>query len=128
MKYKFRGSMEIRFPQDTEFTADGDNRQEALVNLLTALIDNDQLLDYVKDDYLEVNKVRKVFVIEVTEVHTHRVEIDTDDYDDIEDEMDAERYVEQNMEDFEDDLTYDYYSRDSVETRCVDEREIEEKE
>ncbi len=126
MEYKFKGSVEIRFPEDKEIKATGEDELDALKNLIGMLVDNDEIDDYLNTDYLKISKKRKIFTIVVKEVHEHTVTIDTDDYDDIDDEYDAKRYVDDNLDDFTDDFEYDCWSRQSFEVDCVDEREEEE--
>ena len=126
MKYKMTGSLEIRIPEGHDLTVNADSPEQAVENMLEMLVENGSLIEMLVTDYLKIKKIRQVFKITVTETHTHTVEIDTDDYEDIEDEYDAMKYVENNIEEFTDDFDYDYYSRDNIETDCTENYDVEE--
>ena len=128
MKYKFNGTLKIKFPENGLFE-EGETKEEALCALIGELASGGLEELFVMDE-LEVTSVRKVFKVMVREVFTHMVEIDTDDYPDVEDEMDAERLVRDNLDDFTDDFDYTYYDRDDFDTDCdsSDTREYEDKE
>ncbi len=117
MQYKFKGSLELRIPEGVELIGEGDSKEEALNKVLSDLL-GEGLEEYLNTDYLKVTAVKKVFKVTVREVFTHVVEVSTDDYPEITDESDAEYYVENNLEDFNDDFDYDEWSRDEIETDC----------
>ena len=130
MQYKFRGSLELRIPEGVELFGEGDSKEEALHNMLSLLLsDEDGMEKYINTDYLKVSAVKKVFKVRVREVFTHEVEVSTEDYPEITDESDAEYYVENHLEDFDGDFDYDEWSRDEIETDCrwcdTEEEEIE---
>ena len=118
MKYKFGGSLEIRIPEGLEFTGEGDSKEEAILNMLSKIVEDGSVSECLVTDYLKTKAVRKVFTVTVTETFTHKVTVSTDDYPEIEDESDAEYYVENNLEDFNDDFDYTEWDRDSLETDC----------
>ena len=119
MQYKFRGSLELRIPEGTELIGHGDSKEEAIYNMLSMLInDEDNLEKYFNTDYLKVSTIKKIFKVTVREVFIHEVEVSTEDYPEIEDDSDAEYYVQNNIEDFNDDFDYDEWNRDDIETDC----------
>ena len=118
MKYNFKGSFEVRFPEGKEFTASGDTKEDALVNLVQELIENGNLIEMVKMDYLTASTVRKVFKVKVTQTFINEVEIDTEEYSNIEDETDAQRYVHNHLYDFAFDFDYNDYSLDDTTVEC----------
>ena len=128
MKYKFTGTLKIKFPENGLFE-EGETKEEALCTLIEELASSGLENLFVMDE-LEVATVRKVFKVAVREVFTHMIEIDTDEYPDVEDEMDAERLVRDNLVDFTDDFEYNYYDREDFDTDCdsCDTREYEDKE
>lgn len=118
MKYQFKGSLEVRFPEGHDFVANGDTKEEALSNLLEELLENCDLLNYIKTDYLTTTSIRKVFKVRVTQTFVNEVTVDTDDYPEIEDEDDARRYVEQNFDYFESHYDYDSFTQEDFEIEC----------
>ena len=128
MKYKFTGTLKIKFPEDGLYE-EGITKENALCTLIEELA-NSGLDELFVMDEMETTTVRKVFKVMVREVFTHMVEIDTDDYPEVEDEMDAERLVRDNLDDFTDDFEYNYYDRDDFDTDCDsnDTREFEDQE
>lgn len=128
MKYKFNGTLKIRFPEGG-LCEEGETKEEALCTLIEELASGGLENLFVMDE-LEVVTMRKVFKVMVREVFTHMVEIYTDDYPDVEDEADAERLVRDNLDDFTDDFDYTYYDREDFDTDCdsCDTREFEDKE
>ncbi len=118
MKYKFGGSLEIRIPEGLEFTGEGESKEEAILNMLSKIVEDGSVGECLVTDYLKTKAVRKVFTVTVTETFTHKVTISTDDYPEIEDESDAEYYVENNLEDFNDDFDYTEWERERLETDC----------
>ena len=118
MKYQFKGSLEIRIPEGVQFEGTGDSKQEAIIDMLRKVIDEEYSADCIKTDYLVSTRVRKVFKVEVVQTFKNWVEVDTDDYPDIEDEYDAERYVRDNVEEFDSDFDFDGYTLEDTETSC----------
>ena len=117
MKYTLSGSLEIRLPEGIPIIAD--DRDEVINVLLQQIAMGEISGCEFCTKYLKVKKVRKVFTVRVEESFVNYVEIDTDEFPDIEDEQDAARYVEDNLDDFTDQFDYDYNTHmDYPEVTC----------
>ena len=116
MKYSMKGTIKINL--DDVFTTDAESKTEAIEQIIERMVENGVFGRYLDDSELTEKGIKKTFKVTVTETFTNTVEIDTDEYPEILDETDARRYVENNLDDFNDDFDYTYYSRDDIETMC----------
>ena len=115
MKYSVKGTLKIKFP---ELSMEGETPEKALYQLITTLIDDNELFDLLDIEELDIKSVRKVFKVVVREVFYNTVIVDTDDYPDVEDESDAENCVTKNWDEFMTDCEYDDSTRDEFDTEC----------
>ena len=128
MKYQIKGSVEIRFPEEVSFTVEGESKEEAVINLIKTLIDNEELGQYFFLDYTKATRINKVYKVRVTETFVNEITLSTEDYPDLEDEYDVEKYVRNNIEDFEDQIDHSEWELDNREaevTECNDDIEEE---
>lgn len=128
MEHRIKGYLKIAIPEGKEIKVNAEERADAIEKMLEELVENGELFQYITEDGLDIKRTRKVFKVRVTETFVHEVEIDTDDVVDVEDEYDARRYVENNLDDLAMDFDYDYFTRESSYFDCdsCDTREIDE--
>lgn len=128
MEHRIKGELVIRIPDDEVIKVNAEERADAIEKLLEELVESGNLHRYMDAENLVINRTRKIFKVRVTETFVHEVEIDTDEVTDIDDEYDARRYVENNLDDLAMDFDYDYFTRESSDFDCdsCDTREIEE--
>lgn len=118
MKFAIKGSLEIRIPDDVEYTVEAEDKAEAIEKLIEKIIEDGEISAYSNSSYLRIKAVTKIFKVVVKQTFENTVYVSTDDYPDIECEEDAAMYVENNIEDFEDSTEYDGYTERSIEATC----------
>ena len=118
MKFAIKGSLEIRIPDDVEYTVEAEDKAEAIEKLVEKIMEDGEISAYSNSSYLRIKAVKKTFKVVVKQTFENTVFVSTDDYPEIEDEEDAARYVENNMEDFEDSTEYDSYTEQYIEATC----------
>ena len=116
MTYNMKGTIKINL--GAGFTADGENKEQAIEQIIERIIAHGVLDEHLDMSELTIKAIKKTFKVSVTQTFTNVVEISTDDYPDIIDETDARRYVENNLDEFTDDFDYSEYSQDDIDTTC----------
>ena len=118
MKYQIKGNVTLKIPEGVELFGTGETKEEALFNLLNEILEDLFENEQVVLDEVTFTRVRKVFKVKVMQSFINEVEIDTDEYPDIEDETDAERYVDNNLYEFESNFDYDDCTLDDTTVEC----------
>ena len=119
MKFKFKGSLEVRLPEDMEFVAEGESKEEAVEKLLENLVEEGNLAKCLNMDYLKATVISKVFTVRVMETFVNEIRVSTEDYPDLEDEYDVEKFVRNNIEEFDDQIDHSEWELDDREAKCI---------